>query len=147
MLITCPECGKQISDKSDKCIHCGCPINSQNSSLYIINGKSYDFSKVLLDIDDDKISHAACVREISDICNIPIYDANQIYSSIKDDKLTKEFICNAKSEPTTPKCPTCGSTDIQKISATAKVAGAVTFGFFSKTARSQFKCKSCGYKW
>ena len=46
-----------------------------------------------------------------------------------------------------PKCPTCNSTNIKKISGTAKVAGAVTFGLFSKTARSQFKCKNCGYKW
>lgn len=29
-LIKCPECGKQISDKSDVCIGCGCPINTHN---------------------------------------------------------------------------------------------------------------------
>ena len=27
-LIQCPECGKDISDKSEKCIHCGYPIAS-----------------------------------------------------------------------------------------------------------------------
>lgn len=26
-LITCPECGKQISDKAPACIHCGCPLD------------------------------------------------------------------------------------------------------------------------
>ena len=26
MLINCPECGKEISDAADKCIHCGFPI-------------------------------------------------------------------------------------------------------------------------
>ena len=46
-----------------------------------------------------------------------------------------------------PKCPTCGSTDLKKISTTSKVAGAAMFGLFSKTARSQFECKNCGYKW
>ena len=46
-----------------------------------------------------------------------------------------------------PKCPTCGSTNIEKISSFDKAAGAVMFGLFSKTARSQFKCKNCGYKW
>lgn len=46
-----------------------------------------------------------------------------------------------------PKCPTCSSTDVEKISGTAKVAGVVAFGLFSKTARSQFKCKNCGYMW
>ena len=25
MMITCPECGKQISDKAAACPHCGCP--------------------------------------------------------------------------------------------------------------------------
>ena len=28
-LIKCPECGKEISDKSGKCINCGYPINKQ----------------------------------------------------------------------------------------------------------------------
>ena len=46
-----------------------------------------------------------------------------------------------------PHCPTCGSTNIKKISATSKAVGAGLFGLFSKTARSQFECKSCGYKW
>lgn len=46
-----------------------------------------------------------------------------------------------------PKCPTCNSINIKKISGTAKVAGAVAFGLFSKTARSQIKCENCGYEW
>ena len=29
-LIKCPECGKEISDKSDKCINCGYPIRANN---------------------------------------------------------------------------------------------------------------------
>lgn len=47
----------------------------------------------------------------------------------------------------TPKCPTCGSTNIRKISATKKIGGALGFGIFSKTARSQFECLNCKYKW
>lgn len=46
-----------------------------------------------------------------------------------------------------PKCPTCSSTNIEKISSFNKAAGAAMFGLFSKTARSQFKCMNCGYKW
>jgi hypothetical protein len=45
------------------------------------------------------------------------------------------------------KCPTCNSIKVKRISGTAKLAGAVAFGLFSKTARSQFKCENCGYKW
>ena len=32
-LIKCKECGKEISDKATTCIHCGCPINSQNNNF------------------------------------------------------------------------------------------------------------------
>ena len=46
-----------------------------------------------------------------------------------------------------PKCPTCGSTRIQKISVSKKALGVFGFGLLSKTARSQFECKKCGYKW
>ena len=46
-----------------------------------------------------------------------------------------------------PKCPTCGSVQVKKISTTAKVASGAMFGLFSKTARSQFQCLNCNYKW
>lgn len=46
-----------------------------------------------------------------------------------------------------PKCPTCGSTDVVKISDLKRGVHAVAFGIFSKTAFSQYKCKNCGYKW
>lgn len=59
------------------------------------------------------------------------------------ERRTQEYLAHKNK----PKCPTCNSTNIKKISSTAKVAGAVTFGLFSKTARSQFKCGNCGYKW
>lgn len=52
-----------------------------------------------------------------------------------------------RQEKNKPKCPTCGSTNISKISATNKAIGAIGFGLLSKTARSQFKCNKCGYKW
>lgn len=50
-------------------------------------------------------------------------------------------------EANQPKCPTCGSTNIKKISAVSKAGGMFMFGIFSKTAKSQFQCEDCGYKW
>lgn len=32
-LIKCPECGTQVSDKAEKCVHCGYPINSNKQSM------------------------------------------------------------------------------------------------------------------
>jgi uncharacterized membrane protein YvbJ len=31
-LITCPECGRQISDKADACVGCGCPIRKNETA-------------------------------------------------------------------------------------------------------------------
>ena len=43
-------------------------------------------------------------------------------------------------------CPVCNSTNVKPISTVARAVHGVAFGLFSKTARSQFECKSCGYK-
>ena len=31
-LIICPECGKEISDKLQSCIHCGCPLDKSSGT-------------------------------------------------------------------------------------------------------------------
>lgn len=54
---------------------------------------------------------------------------------------------NEYSVKHTPHCPTCNSTNIKRISAASKAVGVGLFGIFSKTARGQFECKDCGYKW
>lgn len=46
-----------------------------------------------------------------------------------------------------PKCPTCGSSNVQRISGARKVGGAVMFGLFSSSIRKSFMCKDCGYRW
>lgn len=46
-----------------------------------------------------------------------------------------------------PKCPTCNSTNIEKISTTSKVFGGAMFGLFSSNIRNTMHCKNCGYKW
>lgn len=33
-LINCPECGKEISDKSEKCVNCGYPLDNKENSIY-----------------------------------------------------------------------------------------------------------------
>ncbi len=46
------------------------------------------------------------------------------------------------------KCPTCSSTNVEKIKASNKVGSAVMFGVFAMGHISKtFKCKQCGYKW
>ena len=47
-------------------------------------------------------------------------------------------------------CPTCKSNNVNKISAGKKMAYVAATGILApafKKVRSQFECKSCGYKW
>lgn len=46
-----------------------------------------------------------------------------------------------------PKCPTCGSTRVEKISATKRWVSTGVFGLASSNIGKIMCCKNCGYKW
>lgn len=46
-----------------------------------------------------------------------------------------------------PKCPTCGSTNVAPISTAKRAAGGIMFGMFSSTFGKSYECKDCKYKW
>lgn len=131
MLIKCPECGQNISDQSDQCIHCGYPLSK---------------------IPKIKVSNEQCpickgnrhvLNGIEDKCGICGY----VYNEKECQQINPSYQAYPNIQSNQPKCPTCGSTNIEKIYTAKKAAGGFMFGLFSKTAKSQFACKDCGYKW
>lgn len=54
---------------------------------------------------------------------------------------------NLNQSNNTPKCPTCGSTNIKKISATKRFVGTGLFGLASSTIGKNQECLDCGAKW
>ncbi len=46
-----------------------------------------------------------------------------------------------------PHCPTCGSTNVEKISLGSKAVGGYMFGLFSSNIRRTYRCNDCKYKW
>lgn len=52
-----------------------------------------------------------------------------------------------QTEEAQPHCPTCGSTDIQKISGTKRWFSTGLFGLASSDIGKSMCCKKCGYKW
>ena len=126
----CLDCGELYLNNSQiKCSHC----NSENTEI---------------------INSSITMGEYFKICNISkngnfiktmieLYDTDTIEYQLK----MQQFNNQNQNMSNTPKCPTCGSTNIQKISASAKLGGAMMFGIFSKTAKSQWKCRNCGSKW
>ena len=47
----------------------------------------------------------------------------------------------------TAKCPTCGSTSVEKITTTSRVVSTATLGIASSNLGKTMKCNKCGYKW
>lgn len=153
MLITCPECKKQISDKSKQCIYCGYPL-SISDNICTICGFKFDLFNIMELIKNNE-PQSVCIREIRELTNLSLFDSKQLYDYISsNDKIPANFVPKESiTQPqlnidiNKPKCPTCSSTDIQKIGAGERAVSVVSLGIFSKKINKTFKCKNCGYTW
>lgn len=109
-------------------------------------GKMYDLNTKLARCWDCSVG----LVSYEEYKNRDMEQVEKEYQKAQDDwnELERSWAAQRAAKPVNrPTCPTCGSTNVEKISAAAKVGGAAMFGLLSKTARSQFKCKNCGYKW
>lgn len=158
MLIECPECKKQISDKAESCPNCGCPIDKFDmDNCCIINGKSYNLDDIIAllpkvgnkDTDISPIYLIGCIgrktqldwehsKKLVDI----IIDSQKIPDSF-DGKVEVR-----REQPSnTPKCPICQSTNLTKISTTSKAVKIATFGIYGAgDIGKTWKCNDCGSK-
>lgn len=158
MLIKCPECGKEISDKSKQCIHCGFPLDEQkNENICKIFDNSYDLSEELKQIIDGNTvialksmrdKYGLQFKESMILKNIieqthkipPVFDDTTIVQYEKETNMNKP-------QPTVPRCPICNSTNLSKISTAKKVAKVAAFGIFGMGDNGKtWKCNNCGSK-
>ena len=78
------------------------------------------------------------------VCGTPLVDHDIYKKQINEQNTITEF----RSPVYIPRCPTCGSIDIEKISEASKVGKVVLFGLFAAESISKtFHCKNCGYRW
>lgn len=126
-IIKCPECGKEISDKSPQYIHCGYPI--KKIGVCTVNGVEYDLSEILsIAVNNDKIrdeERANALNKVKELTNLK--NPGGLYYIMVQEKKVPE-VYNAKTVPTKtnnmrmsdergsgkPLCPRCGSTDIRR---------------------------------
>lgn len=52
-----------------------------------------------------------------------------------------------EEEKNVPRCPTCSSTNIRKLSVTSKVVDVAMWGVLSRKAHKQWHCDNCGSEW
>lgn len=85
-LIKCPECGKEVSNQAETCIHCGYPLLKDKSVIKVDN-KIYDISelkKIFYKYSSEdqkriykicKQNYQTCKKHATTIDSVPRYDA------------------------------------------------------------------------
>lgn len=152
-LIVCPECGKEVSDKSEVCIHCGYPLINTKCN---INGVIYDFKEelpiALLEKTDEYVSAVGKIRKKT---SLTLGDAGELVDIIREIKAIPEsFIPEfplenreklyGNSKEKIVECPYCHSKNTKKISGLSKAGSVALFGIFAlgKTSK-QWHCNQC----
>lgn len=165
MLIKCPECGKDVSDKSKQCIHCGYPFFNDMTS----NDINSEYDIILNPCFPDKnkrISIIKCVREVTGldlkpamnlVDNAPsVICKNYSYSKAiqiesKFDNIDAPVIIKQHTESGTGIleqkkdmvcCPHCGSSAV-----TTGQRGFSIFSGFLGSNKTVNRCGKCGWTW
>lgn len=86
------------------------------------------------------------------VYNNPLFDPEKNQQRIESEEANAAEMADMNRlfsrDSNTPKCPTCGSTNIKKISGASKVGKVALFGIFAAGSVSKtFHCKNCSYKW
>lgn len=122
----CPICGYIDIRNIEKCPLC-----------QSVNWEDYDLFQIKQISTDEAFVNAM----------IKLRDENPIEFQLKLKQFEATQTQSQRVEDNKPKCPTCGSTNIEKISVTKKVTGGFLFGLFSSDVRNTMHCKKCGHKW
>jgi predicted RNA-binding Zn-ribbon protein involved in translation (DUF1610 family) len=77
-------------------------------------------------------------------CRYPL----KLSSEVKEVKNpVKRNVIGIIGSNNTPKCPTCGSTNVKSISMGNRWLSIGLFGLASSKIGKSMECKNCGYKW
>lgn len=138
----CPFCGTEVFSHTDICPNCKTRI-TPGISLHDVD---YYNEKSLKMVGNYSYRMQILIDE--EVCLNPLFQREDLMNNAEleyQKKLNNIFKPEEKN-PNIPKCPVCGSTNIKRIATSKKIIGASLFGLFSNTARSQFECSNCKYK-
>lgn len=153
-LIICSECGKEISDKSSACIHCGCPIHidKDNNTSKIF---TYSCKKCISNNNNPFKEFNEYKGEIQicpdcggqlNYCNTCIIDNDTGLVIEKYEEKSYKSERSAKNQ-NIPHCPICNSPNLSKISSVKKATKIGLFGIFGAgDVGKTWRCNSCGSK-
>lgn len=134
----CPKCGYiTCSQKGERCNFCNEP--------YAITAYEWD-------LNDDRNMYKIILEEY--VKPNPLFDEELYNLRVGKEKRQREATLNQMrmekqqaQRANVPKCPTCGSTNVERISTAQKAFGFALVGLFSSNLGKTMHCRNCGYKW
>lgn len=160
-LLTCCECGQQVSEYAEQCSNCGCPVdiikeNSVKDGETIVKGKKYNV-KNLQQFYKQTNENIKAIKILMNITGLNEQEADLYHKVIKKnnrnipknlDKAVEEYLegnrrRTAAIAANSVKCPYCKSANVKKLSFTGKALSVGTLGLFSKKIGKQWHCNKC----
>lgn len=168
-LIKCPECGKDVSDKAPACIHCGYPLQGQQSA---VSSPATSKRVVIPTFHGASPQKIPCIKLVREVTGMDLAEAKAFveqptpYIVVKDglsdnqaNLITQKFqsagisaqiqgssepvvFVNPQKDKTIICCPKCGSTEYH--------AGARGFSLvtgFIGSGKTVLTCLKCGHRW
>lgn len=153
----CPACKMNFSESFEECPYCEGELIIQELS------KSPEIADVpcaeddLLTMTDEELlvkykSYLESIR--SQGCNMTdqqfvnglrISRREKLYGSHRTDNQSQQVTSTTLDNQ--PKCPTCGSTNVQRIGTGEKIVSGALWGLFSNKVHKSYKCNNCKYMW
>jgi hypothetical protein len=146
----CPTCKHNFSNQFDECVYCGAElkVGTIETEDFVTEKQIYEMSdaEILKKYTDyrerieDQIGRKMTDYEFL----VGIRQARQDSLNIKANNYSKKL---EEVQINIPKCPTCQSVDVKKISVISKTGSVALWGVFSQKVKKQWHCNNCGSEW
>lgn len=132
----CDICGTTVNDDSaEKCPVCFSNKWSESelhSELKRISSDDSFIQAMIKLHDEDPIEYQLKLQQLK--------NAKEQQKQVEEKK-QEECITNC------PHCPTCGSSNLAKVSSFSKIIDSAVWGIGSAQRYKTFHCNNCGYEW
>lgn len=163
----CLKCNRGLFDRDAKCDQCGCTdIMDKTIYTHLYNKfkkaspKEQDnlrqtdeyaiICKYKFIIDAKNTAEMRKAQSISDKEKAKVLEekSKAEFAKMQQRAKLREIEKNQKeAEQCIPRCPTCGSTNVEPLSHLRKLGGLLTIGLASKSVGKTYRCLNCKYYW
>ena len=143
----CPKCRGLYFDQDQQCDNCKIELldkddfNTTLGEYYQMNHSQRVANRY------NPQYEIVCKYQFPEIYEYNEQKSQQEYEALQRRAQQNRIEKGRSEEVSIPKCPTCSSTNICKITTGKKATGFILAGIFSSNFGKTMECKNCGYKW